>query len=230
MLTPCQGTSWHSPVRWKWDVAHPAGLACDGIGAKPGSGSTICRVFLLPFEASSRPPGRGTKELLHSDRGVHLALPGLRAVLCCQGSRDVLGMLPQLEKTPKGSPQGPSITVGWKTANVGANIGALNGFKPKDARLTPEEERRSQTEPILGWCCSLGAQPGAQGVLAATQSWDLLPWAPPSHSRRWGTVHWAQVPSCSLTRAGFLSVTCSGKAGIGITHHPQGFGGTERED
>lgn len=24
-----------------------------------------------------------------------------------------------------------------------------------------EDKRRSQTEPILGWCCSLGAQPGA---------------------------------------------------------------------
>lgn len=112
VLTPCQGTDWHSLVRWEWDVTHPAVLTWQRVGANLGLEAASARFFYSLL----RPAQGLVIELLLLGAGVCLALPGPRAGLGCQGCQDV----PQLGKIPKGKPQGPSIAAGWKTANTGA--------------------------------------------------------------------------------------------------------------
>lgn len=80
-------------------------------------------------------------------------------------------------------------------------MGALN---PK----TPEQERRSRTEPILGWCCSLGAQPGASRELLLPHRAQLCsaPLSGLGH-RALGAAHTLQpqlgsFPLCAAFREG----------------------------
>lgn len=187
-----KGSDWHIPVRWKWDVTHPG----RGWGQNLGLGAPSARFF-----CSHLRPARGLlKELLPLDNGVCLALPGLRAVLCCQGSRDILGMLPSWRRHPRVAPRAFPSLQGGKQQTLGLSNGC---FKPKDTQLTPEEERRSRTEPNLGWCCSLGAQPGASREFLMPHRARVCSPELPHPAPRAGTLHWAQVTSSSPTWAVF---------------------------
>lgn len=208
-------------------MTHPAVLTWQRVGAKSGSEAPSARFF-----CSLLRPAQGL--LMEAQRICctwilgcvwHCQHRGLCSAARAAGTS--WGCSPAGEDTP-GQPPGPFHHCWMETSKQwGSEMGVSNPKTLCKCLKTKEDLRLSPSwAGAAHWELSL-EPPGSSCWHTEPRS---APLGSPSSSQGWDTVHWAQVTSSSPTWAGLLSVLCSGKAGTGITHHPQGFGGTEQED